>query len=164
MRLDLTRAFVTDGFEKKVEYEADLSPYSDMLSRHVSGSKASVSGRLFNRAGVLCLELAVRYEIAGVCDRCCEPVTEKRTAEVSVVLVKELQNQDSDVLVLVDSDFFETDGLVAEAVMLDMPSKLLCSEGCKGLCPVCGQNLNVKKCDCKKRQSPFDILKQEYNG
>ena len=71
---------------------------------------------------------------------------------------------DSDVLVLVDSDFFETDGLVAEAVMLDMPSKLLCSEGCKGLCPVCGQNLNVKKCDCKKRQSPFDILKQEYNG
>ena len=27
--------------------------------------------------------------------------------------------------------------------------KVLCKEDCKGLCPVCGQNLNTKSCDCE---------------
>ena len=37
-----------------------------------------------------------------------------------------------------------------EEVLLSLPIKVLCKEACKGLCPNCGQNLNVKSCRCKR--------------
>jgi uncharacterized protein len=44
---------------------------------------------------------------------------------------------------------FEIDELVREAVLLSLPLKPLCSEGCLGLCPVCGTDLNRSRCGCK---------------
>ena len=39
--------------------------------------------------------------------------------------------------------------LMHEQFVLALPMKPLCSEGCKGLCPHCGTNLNKGTCDCK---------------
>ena len=36
-----------------------------------------------------------------------------------------------------------------EQFVLTLPMKPLCSDDCKGLCPVCGTNLNRGTCDCK---------------
>lgn len=36
-----------------------------------------------------------------------------------------------------------------EAIILALPLAPLCNENCRGLCPVCGINLNRQKCDCK---------------
>ena len=45
--------------------------------------------------------------------------------------------------------------------ILDMESKFLCREDCKGLCPVCGRNLNLGSCDCGKKIDPrFAVLEQ----
>jgi len=38
--------------------------------------------------------------------------------------------------------------LVNDAIMLSLPIKRLCSEECRGLCPVCGENLNQGECGC----------------
>ena len=46
---------------------------------------------------------------------------------------------------------------IREELLLTMPSRFLCSDECKGLCPGCGVNLNEKKCTCgrkKKKQAP----------
>ncbi len=43
---------------------------------------------------------------------------------------------------------FDIDHLVREAVLLSLPFKPLCSEQCRGLCPVCGGDLNRSPCDC----------------
>lgn len=40
--------------------------------------------------------------------------------------------------------------LMEEQFYLALPMKPLCAEGCKGLCPVCGKNLNRDACDCKR--------------
>ena len=39
---------------------------------------------------------------------------------------------------------------IREDVLMAIPSKPLCRDACKGLCPQCGQDLNVKECGCKK--------------
>jgi uncharacterized protein len=36
-----------------------------------------------------------------------------------------------------------------EQFVLSLPMKPLCGDGCQGLCPVCGTNLNRGTCDCK---------------
>ena len=44
----------------------------------------------------------------------------------------------------------ELDPLVEEQIALALPAYPVCREGCKGLCPVCGQNQNEKACDCDR--------------
>ena len=49
---------------------------------------------------------------------------------------------------------------VREEILLACPLKILCQDGCKGLCHVCGKNLNEGYCNCPKESfSPFDKLK-----
>lgn len=48
--------------------------------------------------------------------------------------------------------FFEIDNLVREIVILALPLKPLCSEDCKGLCPICGTDLNKSQCSCVKKE------------
>ena len=48
-----------------------------------------------------------------------------------------------------------------QSLILEIPNWPLCSEGCKGLCPQCGENLNVTDCSChitEESSSPFAAL------
>lgn len=35
-----------------------------------------------------------------------------------------------------------------EEIVLNLPSKFVCRQDCRGLCPRCGVNLNRERCDC----------------
>ncbi|MCK4353455.1 DUF177 domain-containing protein [candidate division WOR-3 bacterium] len=39
--------------------------------------------------------------------------------------------------------------LILDTILLSIPMKPLCCENCKGLCPMCGKNLNEGPCECK---------------
>ncbi len=42
---------------------------------------------------------------------------------------------------------------IRETILLAIPIKPLCSQQCRGLCPICGQNLNEGECGCQQRLS-----------
>jgi uncharacterized protein len=44
----------------------------------------------------------------------------------------------------------DLDPLVEEQIVLALPPYPVCAEGCRGLCPVCGQNQNEKACGCDR--------------
>jgi uncharacterized protein len=44
---------------------------------------------------------------------------------------------------------------IEEQVAMEIPLKPLCSEECKGLCPVCGTDLNLASCSCPRGQTSF---------
>jgi len=43
----------------------------------------------------------------------------------------------------------ELEDILREQVLLALPMQRVCSELCKGICPVCGKNRNEAGCDCK---------------
>ena len=43
----------------------------------------------------------------------------------------------------------ELEDILREQVLLALPMQRVCSEDCKGICPVCGKNRNETGCDCK---------------
>lgn len=47
----------------------------------------------------------------------------------------------------------EVKDIVEEQVWLNMPMKPLCHDGCKGLCSICGADLNLGECGCNRWQS-----------
>ncbi len=44
----------------------------------------------------------------------------------------------------------DLDPAVREQLLLALPSYPVCGEGCKGLCSVCGANLNERECGCDR--------------
>ena len=44
----------------------------------------------------------------------------------------------------------DLDPLVREQILLEVPEYPVCDEQCKGLCPVCGANLNDRECGCDR--------------
>jgi uncharacterized protein len=59
-------------------------------------------------------------------------------------------------------DMLDTDDLLIEQMLLNIPMKPLCSPGCKGICPKCGIDLNIKQCNCvvSEVDSRLAVLKQ----
>ena len=62
--------------------------------------------------------------------------------------------------------FYSGDGIaladvVTEQVILSVPMKVICRADCRGLCPVCGANRNLRACNCPTPgdYSPFASLK-----
>ena len=89
------------------------------------------------------------------CDRCLEPVA----VELKLDFTKKVElNQSEDDNMFsdefdesnyIDGYTLDVDKLVYNEVLIGWPTKILCSEDCKGICNVCGQNLNLGTCDCE---------------
>jgi len=100
------------------------------------------------------------------CFRCLEDVAYPLHVEsVKVIKLtrKNMKNDDGDPDFLVIDDSVQEVDLfndVRDLFFLSLPRKTLCEEECKGLCPVCGTNLNKNKCKCEKRTDPrLSVLK-----
>jgi uncharacterized protein len=101
----------------------------------------------------------VRARLSTMCDRCLEDYAFSVESEMEIELIPkeevpdspevELKSEELD-LYYFEGDEFDLDPYVFEEVMLNIPIKALCSESCKGLCPVCGRNLNLGECQCEK--------------
>nr|WP_302136058.1 DUF177 domain-containing protein [uncultured Schaedlerella sp.] len=53
-----------------------------------------------------------------------------------------------------ESDFIngyhlDVDKMLFQEILMCWPEKVLCREDCRGICNVCGQNLNQGSCDCE---------------
>ena len=94
----------------------------------------------------------VCYTMTMPCDRCFEMTTQEREMPFFHVLVRELSDEEDEdgQFVLVPDESLDLEQLLTEDILLDVPSKFLCSPDCKGLCPVCGKNLNQGDCGCKQ--------------
>ena len=124
-------------------------------------------GTVKNSAGVLLMHGTVETTLHGVCDRCARPFLREVSYPLEAVLVKELENEeDADEWVfLLENDCADLDDIVRTAFVLNMDSRLLCREDCKGLCFRCGKDLNEGPCDCQPEADPrLAVLKQLLKG
>lgn len=102
-------------------------------------------------------EVIVRGRVRGVlleeCRRCLSPIRRPLNQELIVVYtpVDELADgeYESDVREL-PYDIVELNlgDAVREELMLDVDRYVVCRPDCRGLCPVCGVNLNEDTCEC----------------
>ncbi len=58
-------------------------------------------------------------------------------------------------------EVLKLDKMVQDLLVLNAPEYGLCKPDCKGLCPVCGTNLNNTQCSCTlpEESNPFAVLK-----
>ena len=87
------------------------------------------------------------------CDRCLEDVEVKVTLDFKHKIDTESdaydQSEDLDENNYIDGYSLDVEQLVYNELLVGWPTKILCSEDCKGICNVCGQNLNKGTCNCE---------------
>ena len=72
-----------------------------------------------------------------------------RITKGNVTDESEVESEDLDEANYIDGYTLDVDQLVGSEILIGWPTKILCSEDCKGICSVCGQNLNEGSCDCE---------------
>jgi len=103
---------------------------------------------------------SVKTTLQLPCSRCLEPFTWPVDASFDLRYQPHTEYTGHDDEVEIEEDdlstaFYENDEidlgqLMREQFLLSVPMKPLCGDLCKGLCPVCGTNLNRAACDCKR--------------
>lgn len=118
----------------------------------------------------------VRGRVVGTCDRCLEPAEFELAAEVDEYFLFHAPSEtdslgedeeDVDFSLVGDDHTIELSDAIESAVMMETPFVVLCREDCKGLCPVCGENLNERDCghasqieEERLSMSPFAALRK----
>lgn len=119
--------------------------------------KGDVVLRITNLGGKrLCLSASGEMEFEVPCDRCLTPqkvvVPIDFTNEVDMKKTSEERAQDLDDTEYISGYDLDVDRLIYEEILLGFPMKVLCDEDCKGLCKICGANLNEGECGCDRTE------------
>jgi uncharacterized protein len=101
-------------------------------------------------------KLAAEFDLS--CARCLEPVARNVKREFELLYRPLGVDAGRDELSVTDAEaeigYYQAERLLLEdvlreQVLLALPLKVTCREGCKGLCPQCGKNLNHEHCSCE---------------
>lgn len=145
-----------------IEIPGAVKPFSAaldetrLLTPSVIGftSPPEAEGEVRNTAGVLDLRAAVRAGLRCVCDRCGTEFDRDMALNVSVPLAADLEDAGNFDGFSLEGDGIDVSDVLETCFILDAEGQLLCREDCKGLCPVCGKNLNDGPCGCQKPVDP----------
>ncbi len=83
---------------------------------------------------------SARVTIDGECGRCLAAVTRDVRAEDFRLFVE----------IPPHTEICDISDEVRTEITLALPMNLLCRDDCRGLCPVCGADLNKKRCSCTR--------------
>ena len=154
MIIDLEPFLNVEGLVKELDYTVDLSG-EEFLGGKPFNAPVSVKGILSNHSGIVTVDADADFTMSVCCDRCAKPIDFPYDIAINHTLVASLNDEENDDLLLVeDIKNFNLDELVTDDIFLNLPSKFLCSEDCKGLCPKCGKDLNDGPCSCRKDIDP----------
>ena len=162
MLLGLSKIIDCPGASIPFSTSVDLSDLCFGVSYPVS-EPVKAEGVVRNTAGVLVMTGAIITCIHGTCDRCASSFDRDVNIPINVVLVTEMANEENEDewVFPLEGDSADLDDIVRTVFVLNLDSKLLCKEDCKGLCHQCGKNLNEGPCNCQKELDPrFAALKQ----
>ncbi|MBQ6609385.1 MAG: DUF177 domain-containing protein [Oscillospiraceae bacterium] len=159
MRLDLRELIVNP--EARLPFRTELE--TDRLSfpsvkKYLSPPRAE--GTVFSEAGILLAEGTITAEMLCICDRCGQEFESVKETDVDAVIVQEESEEYPEFFAL-QGTVLDLQELLSTCLILDMETKFLCREDCKGLCARCGRNLNLGPCGCGKEIDPrFQVLGQ----
>ena len=165
MRLGLSQIIDRPG--ENVSYSAvvDLSDLQYGTCYPVT-EPVKAEGTVRNTAGVLVMKGMITTCIHGICDRCEAAFDRDVEIPIDAVLGTELANEENEDewVFTLEGDSADLEDIVRTIFVLNMDSKMLCSDDCKGLCCGCGKNLNFETCSCEKEVDPrLAALKQLLN-
>ena len=154
MKIDITS--VVSSINRSTAYEAslDFNTFSSRLGDFPLTYKSPISLQVANQENTkLVITGSGEVKAKIPCDRCLKDVQTLIRFEIDEELflrdgkVVDEESEEPDYLIGLDLD---VDKLVYSEILVNWPMKVLCRDDCKGICRVCGKNLNHGTCSCDR--------------
>ena len=153
MILDLHEIIEAPG--KSVPFQCELD--ADRLrfpALEAFNGPVTAQGTVKNTAGILELTADVRADMTVRCSRCGKSFQRLLTPRYAATLQADAEDADSESVFPLDGDGADVSDVLETCFILDTDQTYLCREDCRGLCPICGKDLNDGPCGCKKEMDP----------
>jgi len=152
----------------------------ELLLERLEGERVTLEGpvnyrfRIVRAYDMIEVDGVVQTEVGLTCSRCLgqysAPLNEAFSLTYAETLPRiEDESDEEEVeltadelgVVLLDGESFDLTEPLLENLLVALPLQPLCHEGCKGLCPHCGTDLNLASCQCEAPQfdTRFSALK-----
>lgn len=149
MILDLSEIIKNEESKISFDGKLDVQSVEFMGEEYIFPEPLYVKGEVRNNSKNLELTGEVTGKVSVSCARCAKPFDADVRYRIKEILVREDGQvaSDSDAVFYTGYEIDITD-IVKNGFLMNIPSRYLCREDCKGLCPHCGKDLNEGECDC----------------
>lgn len=167
MKFDITNIKRGSGDSMEVRYQGPL-PQGDLIDMITVKDDLVLEGTLTHYDGMIFLNGTVKLSYEGRCARCLKPV--KRSLNLKLQEKFSTVETEDDEVYSYEGNYVDLTKAVMDNIIIALPIRLLCTDQCKGLCPVCGKNRNNETCSCKEsdeelpKENKFGILKNYFSN
>ena len=164
--VDVTKIY--NGITGEINLDFELCIEEGTTDDYVFEKAPHVSARIFEKArgrdeneSYVALAISVEGEYTCLCARCAKEVSKQLCVSAEYGITRNLSD-DSDEYVEAPEGLLDVGELARTLFYLELPQRVLCKDDCRGLCPVCGADLNLSTCSCKqvKRGKGLEGLKK----
>ncbi|MCR4617661.1 MAG: DUF177 domain-containing protein [Lachnospiraceae bacterium] len=152
MLINLSDAFNTSGKSMEINIHPELTSYDGGLGEFKMTSCEDFVLKVTNlEKGKVNISGNVKLSFEGQCDRCLKSTPVNLDISIDKNLASpdyEAGDEEEDLYDYMDGYNLDSEELLQGEITVNWPVKILCREDCKGLCPVCGHDLNEGDCGC----------------
>ena len=149
MVIYLKQLFNVVGERKDFDYNITTEELSDVRNVGMEFiSPVRVKGDVFNRTGIVYLDYSVRFTLNVTCARCLAECGRDYHFIFKHIIVRD-SDSGNDEYITAEKESIDLNQIAVMDLLLQLPAKTLCKENCKGLCMVCGSDLNKSICEHK---------------
>ena len=146
MIFDVQEILKVDG--ARVCLEGKLDPPADSGDVHFHDD-AAFSGTLTNVGGVLEFEAEAKGSFSVPCARCVTMTVQSFSVSVFETIADDsAEVSDKDAIIPLTGTTIDLNEIVWPEILLSLQARYLCKADCKGLCAMCGADLNETTCNC----------------
>lgn len=147
MNIDLKPLFSGDKPSISLNYSFDFSD-AEFGGEKPFKEPVALAGKIESRAEVVTISAITTAVYFGSCDRCGCEIKKTYNVEINRDIVVAAHSEDNDELIVAPDMQIDLSELVFSELVLNLPMKHLCKDGCLGICQKCGKNLNEGCCEC----------------
>jgi uncharacterized protein len=141
------------GYSREFLFESPevrLDP--ELLLTGLSGT-----ARITRTAQGLLVQVQLRAATPTECVRCLTDISQPLTTDFTELYAFTRGSMTDSGLLLPESGYIDLTSLAREYMLLAQPISPLCRPDCKGLCPICGENLNEVTCPHQSASPEADL-------
>jgi len=156
LQIDIERDFKNIGDHKLYRGSACVTVYGEYDLHFTEGDSVPWQVEIRRISGGVSVKGSIAGSITLVCHRCLEDFTYRFELEIDEhAIMRETSTARSRDLeeYSVSGGVLDLEPIFRDAICLSFPTKRICSDSCKGICPSCGENLNTGNCKCRLKTS-----------
>jgi len=147
MLIDISKILMKKGETILFDEEENIIEADNYPDVHGFLQPVRVSGTITNVKGSfeVCAKCSTRLVMS--CSCCLEPVEVEVEFDLDEIYSNTGNEEEAETYAGEEIDLTSA---IERNLLLNLPMKVTCKEDCKGLCPICGSNLNQGDCGCER--------------